>query len=325
MPGSDVIGEPANFLACIGSKTNSSLKLSEMTGTKRVLGFGKRVANRGVQRLRPSTALSNGYWRVRKALRFPVRHDAEIIYWLRRQPELPSGSKTASFRFPWGNFEYVNADQLRAQFEEIFIGRQYAFSTDKSTPVIIDCGGNVGLSAVWFKLNYPNCRLTVYEADPDLAEIVQGNLTRAGFDNVPVWRQAVWVANETVAFCKTGNDSGRIVPEGPTYCPAIDLSERLPDCVDLLKLDIEGAEFQVVSRLCQTGAIQRIRRLICEFHVWRDKTDDLLRALSQLRGSGMQFSMEAAAVPWIGMADTEAPFEVIKRNYILMEVFAWRD
>jgi FkbM family methyltransferase len=265
-----------------------------------------------------------GYWSARKTLGFPVRRNAEILYWLRRQPELPKGSKTGSFRFPWGNFEYVNALELRAQFEDIFVGRQYAFSTDTSSPVIIDCGGNVGLSAVWFKLNYPSCQLTVYEADPDLAEIVQANLKRAGFEDALVRSEAVWIANEAVRFSKTGNDSGRIVSESPTSCPAIDLSERLPDYVDLLKLDIEGAEFPVVSRLCQTGAIQRVRRLICEFHVWRDKTDDLLRTLSQLRASGMQFSMKAAAVPWIGMADTGAPFEAIKRNHVLMEVFAWR-
>jgi FkbM family methyltransferase len=287
-------------------------------------GFRKQVAKRVVRPLRQSTALKNGYWSARKTLGFRVRHNAEILYWLRRQPEVPSGSKTGSFRFPWGNFEYVDANQLRVQFEEIFVGRQYAFSTDTSSPIIIDCGGNVGLSAVWFKLNYPSCQLSVYEADPDLAEIAQSNLARAGFEQVLVWPQAVWVANETVAFSKTGKDSGRIVSESPTSCPAIDLSERLPDYVDLLKLDIEGAEFPVVSRLCQTGAIQRVRRLICEFHVWRDKTDDLLRTLSQLRASGMQFSMKAATVPWIGMADVEAPFEVIKRNHILMEVFAWR-
>ena len=114
---------------------------------------------------------------------------------------------------------------------------------------------------------------------------------------------------------------GELSQESPTTCPAIDLSERLPTTVDLLKLDIEGAEFPVMSRLCH---IQRVRRLICEFHVWRDKTDDLLRTLSQLRASGMQFSMKAATVPWIAMADIEAPFEVIKGNQVLMEVFAWR-
>jgi FkbM family methyltransferase len=284
----------------------------------------KRLASRGLQRLRQSTTFKKGYWRVRRILGLSATCNAEVLYRLRRQPTLLNGSQRGIFHFPWGDFEYVDAGQLRAQFEEVFIGRQYAFSPDRPDPLIIDCGGNVGLSAVWFKLNYPKCRLTVYEADPDLAEIVQANLKRAGFEDALVRREAVWIANEAVGFSKTGNDSGRIVSESPTSCPAIDLSERLPDYVDLLKLDIEGAEFPVVSRLCQTGAIQRVRRLICEFHVWRDKTDDLLRTLSQLRASGMQFSMKAAIVPWLGMADTEAPFGVIKRNHVLMEVFAWR-
>jgi hypothetical protein len=59
------------------------------------------------------------------------------------------------------------------------------------------------------------------------------------------------------------------VSESPTSYPAIDLSQDLPNRVDLLKLDIEGAEFQILDRLCETQAIQRFRKLICEFHVCR--------------------------------------------------------
>ena len=235
-----------------------------------------------------------------------------------------NGSKTRIFRFPWGDFEYVDVGQLRVQFEEIFIGRQYAFLSDRPDPVIIDCGGNIGLSPVWFKLNYPKCRLTVYEADPDLAKMSEANLKRAGFEDVSIRPEAVWVANTTVAFCKAGNDAGKIVSESSTSYPAIDISEHLPTRVDLLKLDIEGAEFQVLDKLCETQAIQRVEKLICEFHLWRDKTDDLLATLARLKGSGMQISMKAAVVPWIGLADDEAPFEAIQRNQVLMEVFAWR-
>ena len=270
------------------------------------------------------TQLRNGYWRARRIFGLSAGNDAEILYRLRRQETVLNGSKSGTFRFPWGDFEYVDPKQLRVQFEEIFIGRQYAFSSDRPDPVIIDCGGNVGLSAVWFKLNYPECRLTVYEADPDLAKISEANLKRAGFEDVLIRYEAVWVANTTVAFCKTGDDSGKIVSESSTCYPAVDISEHLPNQVDLLKLDIEGAEFQVLDKLCETQAIQRVERLICEFHLWRDKTEDLLAVLTRLKGSGMQISMKAALVPWIGLANDEAPFEAIRRNHVLMEVFAWR-
>jgi hypothetical protein len=55
----------------------------------------------------------------------------------------------------------------------------------------MDCGENVRLSAMCFKLNYPRCRLTVYEIDPDLAEISRGNLTRTSFEDVSIRREAV--------------------------------------------------------------------------------------------------------------------------------------
>ncbi|HEV8058507.1 MAG TPA: FkbM family methyltransferase, partial [Gemmataceae bacterium] len=258
-------------------------------------------------------AIQKGYWRTRQLLGLPARHDSETLDRLRRLEDLPEAHRPTSFDFPWGRFEFVHAGQLRSQFEEIFISRQYAFTPEGPDPIIIDCGGNVGLSAIWFKLRYPTCKLTVYEVDPDLGDLLQGNLQRAGFGSVEVCRKAVWIANATVPFERTGDNSGRIVENGSCSFPAIDLSANLPDRVDLLKLDIEGAEYAVLDRLCETGAIERVRRLVCEFHVWRDSTDDLLRTLTHLRAGGMCFSMSAAAVPWIGQASEEAPFEVIKR------------
>jgi FkbM family methyltransferase len=55
--------------------------------------------------------------------------------------------------------------------------------------------------------------------------------------------------------------------------PCIDLAKWLlenfgaEDYV-VLKLDIEGAEYEVLDRLIETGAISRIRELYVEFHWW---------------------------------------------------------
>lgn len=272
--------------------------------------------------LRRSTALRQAWWDGRRTLGLPVKHDLELLHRLQRQEDLLNGA--GSFEFPWGKFEFVSAGQLRVQFEEIFVRRQYAFASSNPSPVILDCGGNIGLSAVWFKLNYPKCQLTVYEADPDLAKIIKANLQHAGITDVSVLCEAVWVQNGKVAFQKTGDDSGKIISEGMNSYPAIDLAEYLPEKVDLLKLDIEGAEFQVLDRLCQTGVIERVQNLVCEFHVWRDKTDLLLHTLAQLRATGFQLVMSAEIAPWLGLADAESPFECVNRQQVLMEVFAWR-
>jgi FkbM family methyltransferase len=267
--------------------------------------------------------LKHAYWRVRERFNVRTRSDHEVIYRLERERKSVSGSWQRTFRFPWGDFRYVSSDNLYGQFGDIFLRRQYAFSCDKPEPVIIDCGGNVGLSAIWFKMNYPRCHLTVYEADPDLATISRTNLDSAGFYDVQVKNEIVWISNGRVAFLKTGDDSGRITENSSILYPSIDLVDYLPACVDLLKLDIEGAEFAVLTKLCETGAIQRIKRLVCECHIWREKTDDFVRALALLRSSKMQLSMNAAAGPYLGLAAEEAPFEVIKRKQVLLELFAW--
>ena len=166
--------------------------------------------------------------------------------------------------------------------------------------------------------------MTVYEPHPDLARIVETNLNRAGFRNVQSHRKAVWIENKLINFSKTGDDKGHVTSDGAATYPAIDLSEELPDRVDLLKLDVEGTKFAILKKLCATGAIQRVRRLICEFHVWRDRPDDFLQALSNLRKSGMNLTITSDAVPWIGLADESAPFDVINRNHVLIMAYAWR-
>jgi FkbM family methyltransferase len=249
---------------------------------------------------------------------------SKILARLRRQQKWDPSSRTTSFQFPWGRFDYANIWHLTSQFEEIFVKRCYAFQTETLDPVIFDCGGNIGLTATWFKLSYPTCHLTVYEPDPDLARILETNLHRAGFRNVQTHRKAVWTENKLISFCKTGDDKGHIALDGTVTYPAIDLSEELPACVDLLKLDVEGAEFEILKKLCATAAIQRVRRLICEFHVWRDRTDAFLQALSDLRKSGMNLTITGDAVPWIGLADESAPFDVINKNHALIMAYAWR-
>lgn len=44
------------------------------------------------------------------------------------------------------------------------------------------------------------------------------------------------------------------------------LAEAGRDECDVLKLDIEGAEYDVLSELCQSGELRRTRQLLVEFH-----------------------------------------------------------
>ena len=226
--------------------------------------------------------------------------------------------------YPWGQMEYLDFGQMAAQFREVFLEGSYCFHSENPEPCIIDCGGNIGMSAVWFKLAYPKCKLTVYEADPAIADILKRNIAQAKLDQVTVRNTAVWSCETSLQFDNRGNDSGRICEAGTLTVPAVDIVKELPAEVDLLKLDIEGAEYAVLDHLCDTGAIERIQAVVAEFHVWCDRIDDALCILTKLRAAGMDISLSSLPCPWIGSAASSAPFKVIGENQMLMMVYAWR-
>src|SRR5260221_3901649 len=109
--------------------------------------------------LRTSAKFKHTYWRLSEKFGIPTKSDLEVIYRLQRELKSNGDAQQKKFRFSWGDFSYVSSENLYSQFDDIFIRQQYAFSCDKSEPVIMDCGGNLGLSAILFKINYPSCHL----------------------------------------------------------------------------------------------------------------------------------------------------------------------
>jgi FkbM family methyltransferase len=211
------------------------------------------------------------------------------------------------------------------QYQDISQKGHYTFKAKDSAPVIIDCGGNVGFSALWFKQNYPSCRLTVFEPDKKLFQLIQKNLAAAGFKDVVCIQKAAWVKDGAIGFDLRGDDRGKIVAGSTSTVDSVDLAAWLPETVDVLKLDVEGAEFEIVSHLCATGAMQRIESLVCELHVLRGEETKMLRLMQELMDAGMDFSINSAmAVPSLGLAREASPFAVIGRNQVLIELYAWK-
>jgi len=72
------------------------------------------------------------------------------------------------------------------------------------------------------------------------------------------------------------------------------LAEILQQCAraqcDVLKMDIEGAEYEVLDRLCSSGEIRKAAQVLIEFHhkVTRHTPEDTRRAVEQLQRSGFQ-------------------------------------
>jgi FkbM family methyltransferase len=275
--------------------------------------------------VRKCEPLCNFYWEIRQLLQLSSKSFSETIYRIKKNISLEEPQGPGVFNFSWGAFRYTSVNSLIGQYQEIFEARHYSFECDTQNPRILDCGGNMGLSAIWFALNYPDCRLVVFEPDENLAEIIATNIKNAGIKACSIVNKAVWFYEGRISFSKSGDDKGRVDPLSEVTVECVDLNSYLEQPIDLLKLDIEGAEFEIIRHLCESKAIAKVKRIVCECHIIREETSKLTRMVDSLLDAGFNISFNAGrAVPWLGLSHENSPFEIIGQNNVSIQLYAWQ-
>ena len=215
------------------------------------------------------------------------------------------------------------------QWHDIFVMRSLAFTTPAAAPRILDCGANVGLASLFFKREYPQARITAFEADPAIAAMLPENLRTNGASDVDVVTAAVWTGNGEIEFSADGADAGAITAvAGETggdvkRVPAVRLADVLAqEPVDLLKLDIEGAETDVLAD-CehQLGNVKALLLEVHEFIPSRRRCPALLQLLDR---AGFSYAVtHITPLPWRQHDPATGPFP--HRAHVWVEaVSAWR-
>jgi FkbM family methyltransferase len=248
---------------------------------------------------------------------------ARLIAAVAQQPRYTPGS----FSFPFGTVQYVDGASLRGQYFELFMQREYDFVCAHTTPRIFDCGANVGLSVIAFKQRYPHSHITAFEADPTIAATLRTNLENLNLmAGVTVVQAAVWNQQGVVSFAADGADAGRISDQPDARAvPAVRLADYITDTVDMLKLDIEGAEYTVLQDLCDTGAIAHVQRIICEFHGWAPVAGQTGRLLEALHQAGFATTFTyARSAPDLPGAPEPTPFPAVQDGKYLLRMYAWK-
>jgi FkbM family methyltransferase len=224
-------------------------------------------------------------------------------------------------------FEYSDAMSAWPQWDEIFMRRSLAFETAAREPRILDCGANIGLASIYFRQRYPNARITAFEADPSLAAICRRNLEAHGAAGVDVRSAAVWVGEGSIEFVCEGADSGAIASLEPSvsgplaFVPAVRLRDWLNEPVDLLKLDIEGAELPVLDD-CR-DLLHNVRALTIDLHEFNPVTRQTGAIFELLARAGFLFDMRGlVSLPWRA-SRVESPFPDPSPVWVAT-VRAWR-
>ncbi len=189
----------------------------------------------------------------------------------------------------------VDAASFLASHEEIFEDQIYRLPAETQDPVIIDAGANIGLASIFFHLANPKSRITAIESDPAIHQTLCNNLKSFGAANVEVMHGAVWKNAEQVCFAQDHADGGRISNAGGTVVNGIRLRDLLDGKrIDLLKMDIEGAETEVLLD-CE-GAMDGVQRLFVEYHSFVNQPQSLSALLGALERSGFRYHIRQTGV-----------------------------
>jgi FkbM family methyltransferase len=153
--------------------------------------------------------------------------------------------------------------------------------------VYIDGGARIGESIPIILENrkeLDGCDVYLYECNPNHFEVLDEISHKNKRYNFLVRKEALWVENTFKKFYisadKWGDLGSTLKPEkkevldklNPIEVKCVDISEVLNSFNDedyiILKLDVEGAEYDILNHIIDNGGINKINELYVEFHDW---------------------------------------------------------
>jgi FkbM family methyltransferase len=139
--------------------------------------------------------------------------------------------------------------------------------------VVLDVGANIG--ALTIPLATVAAHVHAFEPQPPLADVLAENVARAGLTNVTVHRCAVGAVDGTIRLPRVAydrpNNFGGLSMGGDGYpVPLITIDGLHLDRVDLIKMDVEGAELDALA-----GAADTIERCRPHCYVEADREEQV--------------------------------------------------
>lgn len=192
------------------------------------------------------------------------------------------------------DLEYINGYDLLHSLKEIFAEEVYKISL-KEPVTIIDCGANIGLSVLYFKKQHPTARIIAFEPDNENYSLISKNIATYKLKDIVLRKEAVWHRNETLHFRSMNSLGSMITKEKAedTYeVKAVRLKDILTTKISLLKMDIEGAEYEVLMDI--RDKLHLVENLFIEYHGKFEDEYKLLELLNVISGAGMKFYIKEA-------------------------------
>jgi len=162
-------------------------------------------------------------------------------------------------------------------FDQVFIHKEYDFDTTKFPNVIIDAGANIGLAAIYFTNKYPDATIIALEPEQSNFELLKKNVSP--YTKIIPVQAALWHKNEEINLVDPGlgkwgfmteskNTSENSAGNACHKVKAMTVDRLMQNYnlekIDILKIDIEGAEKEVFSE--SSPWIEKVDSIIVELH-----------------------------------------------------------
>jgi FkbM family methyltransferase len=162
-------------------------------------------------------------------------------------------------------------------YEQVFIDQEYDFLVAAQPKVIVEAGANIGLTSIYFANKYPKTKIIAIEPERSNFELLTKNV--APYKTIIPVQAALWNHNGEINVVDQGLGNWAFMTEEERssenprgdFChkvTAITVDKIIEDYelekIDILKIDIEGAEKEVFSDT--PSWIAKVDALIIELH-----------------------------------------------------------
>jgi FkbM family methyltransferase len=160
--------------------------------------------------------------------------------------------------------------------------------------VIVDVGANIGAFSLFAASRWPHARLLAYEPVPENLVWLKQNVRANRCDQIKVFPVALaGAAGEVSLFLRPGSEAHSLWGEaGETRLSVQAMTlddvvhEVAPDAIDLLKMDCEGAEYDILAGR-EDVLSHHVRFLAMEYH--EGNGHDVRELVQVLQGAGFEF------------------------------------
>ncbi|MFH1244249.1 MAG: FkbM family methyltransferase [bacterium] len=178
-----------------------------------------------------------------------------------------------------GKYEiwYENSEEFYELKKEIFGENIYYLEIDKADPTIVDLGAHIGMTTLYYKRLFPEAKVWAYEPQPNNFSLLKKNIEENQVNNVELIQAAVAPKTGLLRLNDPVGDNAwksgmGIIPKGwkgiqttrEAQVTAVAISEVLNQRIDILKMDIEGMEYEVVR--AAGIALRNAQHILIEVH-----------------------------------------------------------